>query len=42
MPTSNIVSVPGSDYNFRESASIGKRQRDTQDGSLKIKKGYDY
>jgi aldose 1-epimerase len=42
IPTGNILSVAGSDYNFRDPTSIGKRQRDTQDESLKTKNGYDH
>lgn len=42
IPTGNILSVAGSDYNFRDPAVISKRQRDTQDESLKTKNGYDH
>jgi aldose 1-epimerase len=42
IPTGNIVSAARSDYDFREPASIGKRQRNSQDESLKTKNGYDH
>ena len=42
IPTGNIISVAGTDYNFREPAAIGYRQQHTEDESLKTKKGYDH
>jgi len=42
IPTGNIISVAGTDYNFREPAAIGYRQQRTEDESLKTKKGYDH
>lgn len=42
IPSGNIISVAGTDYNFREPASIGYRQQHTNDESLKTKRGYDH
>ncbi|MCJ8292942.1 MAG: galactose mutarotase [Colwellia sp.] len=42
IPTGNIISVAGTDYNFREPAAIGYRQQHTEDESLKTKNGYDH
>jgi aldose 1-epimerase len=42
IPTGKIISVAQTDYNFRESATIGYRQKNTQDESLNTRKGYDH
>ena len=42
IPTGNILSVAGTDYNFKEPTSIGYRQQHTEDESLKTKNGYDH
>jgi len=42
IPTGDLVSVFGTDYNFNEPACIGKRLLTTQDKSLKTKNGYDH
>jgi len=42
IPTGKIVAVSETDYNFRESACIGDRQKNSQDLSLKAKNGYDH
>jgi len=42
IPTGNIVEVAQTDYNFREPVSIGYRQHNTEDESLKTKNGYDH
>ena len=42
IPTGNIIGVANTDYNFREPASIGYRQQNTKDESLKAKSGFDY
>ena len=42
IPTGKFISVTETDFNFREPVLIGKRQRNTQDKSLKIHKGYDH
>jgi aldose 1-epimerase len=41
-PTGNIVSVAQSDFNFRQPAIVGERQRNTQDEKLKAMRGYDH
>jgi len=42
IPTGKIISVEQSDFNFREPIAIGYRQKNTEDESLKEKKGYDH
>lgn len=42
IPTGNIVATSGTDFNFKEAASIGDRQQNTHDQSLKEKQGYDH
>jgi len=42
IPTGNLTEVLGTDYNFREPACIGKRQKNSQDESLIAKHGYDH
>ena len=42
IPTGNILSVAGTDYNFKEPTSIGSRQQHTEVESLKTKNGYDH
>jgi len=42
IPTGNIIPVADTDFNFREPVSIGLRQQNTEDKSLKAKKGYDH
>jgi aldose 1-epimerase len=42
IPTGKIIPIAQTDYNFRESAPIGYRQKNTQDESLNIRKGYDH
>ena len=42
IPTGNVNSVGGNDYDFREPANIGLRQMKTLDKSLQLKKGYDH
>ncbi|MEI6895606.1 MAG: aldose epimerase family protein [Colwellia sp.] len=42
IPTGNIVPVGGTDYNFNVPVSIGERQQNTEDKSLKTKEGYDH
>ncbi len=42
IPTGNIIPVAQTDFNFREAASIGYRQQNTQYESLTAKQGYDH
>jgi len=42
IPTGKIVAVLGNDYNFRDAVSVGIRQQNTEDESLKAKNGYDH
>ncbi len=42
IPTGNIISVIGTDFDFRENKHIGKLLFETQDKSLLEKKGYDH
>ncbi len=42
IPTGNIIPIAETDYDFREPVSIGKRQQNTKDESLKAKQGYDH
>lgn len=42
IPTGNIIEVADTDYNFREPAGIGLRQKNSQDDSLIAKKGFDH
>lgn len=42
IPTGKIISVAETDYNFRKPASVGHRQKITEDKSLKEKNGYDH
>lgn len=42
IPTGNIIPVAQTDFNFRQPATIGYRQQNTQDKSLKAKNGYDH
>lgn len=42
IPTGNIIPVAQTVFNFREPATIGYRQQNTQDKSLKTKNGYDH
>ena len=40
--TGKILAVAGTDYNFKEPANIGERQRNSQDKSLQEKNGFDH
>ena len=42
IPTGKIVSVTGTDYNFRMPEAIGNRQQNTDDESIKKNNGYDH
>ncbi len=42
LPTGKILGVAETDYNFREPASVGIRQQNTEDKSIKTKNGYDH
>jgi aldose 1-epimerase len=42
IPTGNILGVAQTDFDFREPACIGKRQKRTLDESIKEKNGYDH
>lgn len=42
IPTGNVIAVAETDYDFKESVSIGNRQQNTEDKSIKTKKGYDH
>jgi len=42
IPTGKIVAVSGTDYNFTEPVSIGNRQQNSEDESVKQKNGYDH
>lgn len=42
LPTGNIVSVDQTDFNFRSPVSIGHRQKNTEDESIRSKSGYDH
>ena len=42
IPTGKIIAVTETDYNFREPVCVGKRQKNTEDKSLKIKNGFDH
>lgn len=41
-PTGKLISVEQSDFNFRDSATIGERQNNTEDTNLKAMRGYDH
>lgn len=42
IPTGKLLSVAQTDYNFRKPVTIGYRQKNTEDESLKSKNGYDH
>jgi len=42
LPTGKILNVEGSDFDFKIPASLGNRQQQTKDSSLRKMKGYDH
>jgi len=42
IPTGKVIAVAETDYSFREPVSVGNRQKNTEDKSLKQKNGYDH